>query len=293
MKTVGLVVASLVGLILVMVAFGSWFTVDQGERGVVLRNGAFVRVADPGLGFKTPFIEDVIDLSVRTHKRVYDKMASYSKDIQLATIRIAVNSKLDPSRVREIYEQFGKNYEERILDPAVNGESKIVFGQFTAKEAIEQRGKLQAETEKAIRDALEGSGILIDSVQIENIDFSTEFEKSIEARMQAEVEVARLKQNLEREKVQADIARTQANGRSDAVRAEAQAKADATLMQAKAEAEGIRLRGDASALAIQARTNALKNQGADIIELTKAERWNGALPTTMLPNSVTPLLPIK
>jgi regulator of protease activity HflC (stomatin/prohibitin superfamily) len=33
------------------VAFGSWYTVDQTERGVLLRNGAIIGVAQPGLGF--------------------------------------------------------------------------------------------------------------------------------------------------------------------------------------------------------------------------------------------------
>jgi fumarate reductase flavoprotein subunit len=54
--------------------------------------------------------------------------------------------------------------------------------------------------------------------------------------------VQRLRQNLEREKVQADIVVTQARAKADAVRAAAQAEADA-----------IRLRGDAEAAAIKAR----------------------------------------
>jgi len=268
-------------VVLVLIATGSWFTVDQGERGVVLRNGAFVRVAEPGLGFKIPVLETVIDVSVRTHKRVYKNLGSYSKDIQLAALEIAVNSRVDTSRVGEVYERFGSDYDARILDPAVQGESKIVFGKFNAKEAIESRSKLALETEKAIREAIKGTGLLIDSIQIENIDFSKEFERSIEARMQAEVEVAKLQQNLEREKVQADIARTQAQGRADALRAEAQARADATKLQ-----------GDAEAAAIRARADALK-QNVNLVELIKAEKWNGVLPTTMLPGSATPFINIK
>ena len=138
------------GLVLVLLllgASGSWFTVDQGERGVVLRNGAFVRVAEPGLGFKIPILESVVDISVRTHKRTYKGLASYSKDIQLATLRIAVNSRVDTASVREVYERFGRVYNARILDPAVQGESKIVFGRFNAKEAIESRSRLALETE--------------------------------------------------------------------------------------------------------------------------------------------------
>ena len=49
-----LVIIAAAGLALVMVALSSWYTVDQGERGVVLRNGAVVSEAEPGLGFKIP-----------------------------------------------------------------------------------------------------------------------------------------------------------------------------------------------------------------------------------------------
>ena len=48
---IGVVVALIVVLI---IAGGSWYTVDQTERGVLLRNGAVIGTAQPGLGFKVP-----------------------------------------------------------------------------------------------------------------------------------------------------------------------------------------------------------------------------------------------
>ena len=65
--------------------------------------------------------------------------------------------------------------------------------------------------------------IIIESVQLENIEFSANYLHSIEQRMLAEVEVQKLQQNAEREKVQAQITVTQANAKANAVRAEAQA----------------------------------------------------------------------
>lgn len=107
------------------------------------------------------------------------------------------------------------------------------------------------------------------------------YEKSVEDRMRAEVEVQTQKQNLEKERVNAQIAVTQA-----------QAEADSQLARAKAQAESIRITGEAEASAIKSRAEALaKNQ--DLIELTKAEKWNGELPTTMLPNSTLPFFDVK
>lgn len=281
-KIVGGVVAAVLLVLALFGLLGSWFLVDQGERGIVLRNGAFIRVAEPGLGFKAPIVDAVVDLSVRTEKHVYDKLMSYSRDIQTADIRVAVNYRLDVSAVRQIYENYGSRMAaiDRVLTPRVQDEIKVVFGRFNAKTAIEERGRLGIEMEAALRDSLKGSGIILESVQLENIDFSDAFDKSIEERMKAEVEVARLEQNLKREVVQADIVRTQANGQADAIRA-----------KAKAEADAITLRGNAEAIAIRARAEALRSDPL-LVELVKAEKWNGQLPTTMIPGGTTPLLAI-
>jgi len=277
------VALGLIALLAIFGLLGSWFLVNQGERAVVLRNGAYVRVAEPGLGFKVPIIDSVVDLSVRTEKKVYEKMTSYSRDIQLAEIRVAVNYRLDVSRVKDVYENYGGQQAavDRILTPRGLDNVKVVFGRFNAKTAIEERGRLGNEMEQEIRNNTKDTGLLIESVQLEEIDFSKAFEQSIEDRMKAEVEVAKLQQNLAREKVQADIVRTQA-----------QAQADRVLMQAKADAEAIRLKGDAEASAIKARAHALQ-ANASLIELVKAEKWNGTLPTTMLPNGAVPMLSLS
>lgn len=54
------VITAVLFVLILFLAFGSWFQVDQGERGVVLRNGKLVRVSEPGLDFKTPFIDSVM-----------------------------------------------------------------------------------------------------------------------------------------------------------------------------------------------------------------------------------------
>jgi regulator of protease activity HflC (stomatin/prohibitin superfamily) len=122
--------------------------------------------------------------------------------------------------------------------------------------------------------------LVIESVQLENIEFSHAYLQSIEQRMLAEVEVQKLQQNAEREKVQAQITVTQANARANSVRAEAQASADA-----------IKLKGDAEASAIRARAEAL-GQNPGLVSLVQAERWDGKLPSTMVPGSALPMLSV-
>ena len=275
----GAVVAGLIGL---TVLGGSWYTVDQGERGVILRNGAITGTADPGLGFKMPIIDKVVDIDVRTRANLYENVMAYSRDQQTAGLNVSVNYRVPVDQVLNVYENYGsvENLRSRILDRKVFDEVKNVFGQFNAVTAIQERSRLVADVQMAIQNAVRGP-IIIESVQIENIDFSDAYENSIEQRMLAEVEVQKIQQNAEREKVQAEIKVIQA-----------QADADARVAQATAEAQAITLTGNAEAEAINARGAALRDNPT-LIELVSAERWNGVLPTTMVPGSAVPFVNVK
>ena len=120
-KPRSLAVAIGTGLLFVLIlflAFGSWFQVDQGERGVVLRNGKLVRVAEPGLDFKTPFIDNVSVVSVRDHTFVFENLEAYSYDQQPATLRVSVTYRVPAERVAELYSEYGtiNNLQGRVLE---------------------------------------------------------------------------------------------------------------------------------------------------------------------------------
>lgn len=92
------------------------------------------------------------------------------------------------------------------------------------------------------------------------------------------IAVQQQQQLLAQEKIKAEIAVTQATGRANSVIAEAKANADRTV-----------LLGNAEATAIRARAEAL-GTNPNLIALTQAEKWNGVLPTTMVPGSSVPFL---
>jgi regulator of protease activity HflC (stomatin/prohibitin superfamily) len=262
--------------------WGSWYTIDQGERGVILRNGAVVGTAEPGLGFKVPFIDSVRRISVQSRVREYEAVAAYSKDQQTAVMRLSVSYTLPAGQVEAIYSEFGgeDGIVARLLDRQVSKSLEEVFGRFNAVTAVQDRARLGIEVQKAIQSAVVGP-IQISGVQIENIDFSDAYERSIEDRMLAEVEVQKVQQNAEKEKVQAEIAVIQG-----------QAKADVLVATAEANAKATRLAGEAEADAIRARAKALADNPA-LIALVQAEKWNGQLPTTMIPGASIPFLGVK
>ena len=276
------VLAAIVGVLLLSIVFGSWYTVDQGERGVKLRYGAIVGIAEPGLNFKVPFVDTVEQVSVQNQTILYDRVESYSKDQQPATLRVSVSYRVPESRVEELYSQYGtiEKMVDRLVSRKLPDEVKNVFGRYTAISAIQDRTKLGIDINETLKKSVVGP-VTIDSVQVEDVTFSDAYEQSIEKRMMAEVEIQTKRQNLETERINAEITVTQAK-----------AQADSALAKAQAEAEAIRVRGVAEGDAIKARGEALK-QNAILISLTQAEKWNGVLPTTMVPGNAVPFLNLK
>ena len=282
-RGVTLAVTLLIALVGLSFVFGTWYTVNQGERGVIVRNGAVVGTAEPGLGFKIPWIDNVVDVNVQTNVREYDKMSVYSRDQQPAIIRVSINYRIPADRAAEVYGEYGgqEGIVTRLLDRQAFEKIKNVFGRYNAINAIQERTRLNADITEIVRSGIGDAPIVIETVQLENIDFSDAYESAIEARMTAEVGVEKEKQGLAREKVSAEIAVTQAQAQADSKLAVARSNAEATRLQGLAEADAIKARGDAL------------RENPGIPALIQAEKWNGQLPQTMVPGSAVPFISVK
>jgi regulator of protease activity HflC (stomatin/prohibitin superfamily) len=288
----GLIALVVIGLA-VFGLLGSWYTIDQGDRGVLLTNGALSSVVDPGLHFKLPWFQRVEKISLRQQVIKWGcenqndcsglpAMQAYSRDQQPADMRVTVNFHVPAAEVSNVYTNYGsiEALADRVIARKAPQEIKTVFGQYDAVSVIQNRAKFNKDVADAIAKVTDGP-VTIDSVQVENIDFSDAYEQAVEARMTAQVEVQKQEQNLQQEKIKADIAVTQAKGRADSVKAEAEASAYKT-----------RIEGEATAEAIKARAAALANNPL-LVELTKAEKWDGQLPTSMIPGSTVPFLELS
>ena len=87
-RGLGFVIGVLVlaGLILLS-ALLSVYTIPAGSVGVVTRWQAVDRVVQPGIGFKWPIAEAIVQMDVRTQKDQVDSTAA-SKDLQQVTSTI-------------------------------------------------------------------------------------------------------------------------------------------------------------------------------------------------------------
>jgi len=265
-----------VGAIVVAVLFllfginGTWYTVNQGDRAVLLRWGQAVGIEGPGLHFKLPFIEDVVKMSVREQKEEF-KTEAYSQDQQPATVQVSVNYRLPEGSVMDVYSRYGVDYPSILIDTQLPQRLKEVFGIFSAQNMIQDRTKLGLEVQRSLERALDNRGIQIVSVQVEDVSFSDVYETAVENRMKSIVL-----------QYQAEAEKQKRITNADAAAYEVKAAADA-------QAHAIEVQGNAQAEAIKARAAALQSN-PNLVSLTAAEKWNGVLPTTMVPGSTVPFV---
>ena len=234
------------------------YTVDAGERGIVLTWGAVSKVVDDGLHVKIPYMQTVRIVDVRTRKAHAPAQAA-SSDMQRVGTEVALNYHLDPTRLEEIYSKTGLETEATLIDPRIQEVVKAVVAKYQADKLLAQREMVKAEIEHSLKISLAPYHVLVEAVQITDFKFSEQYDAAIEAKQTAEQNAQKAKNDLERIKVEAEQ----------------------KIATAKAEAEAIRIQSEA-----------IKAQGGEgYVQLKAIEKWDGKLPTYQGSGPV-PFLPI-
>lgn len=209
------------GLILFLI-LNPFVIVGAGERGVVMNFGAVQDyVFDEGLHLRIPIVQKVVIMDVKVHKSQTDAEAA-SKDLQDTHSTIAVNYHILPEKANWVYQNIGKEYKERIIDPAVQEVVKAVTARYTAVELITQREKVRAEIMDLLKKRLIAYNIVVDDFSIVNFKFSQQFTQAIEAKQTAEQLALKAQRDLERIKIEAEQKITQAKAEAEALRLQKQ-----------------------------------------------------------------------
>ncbi len=228
-------------IIIASLVLGSFTTIPAGHRGVVIRfSAATGRILDEGLQTKLPFLDSVVEMSVRTQKYEADSSA-VTNDLQDVSTTIALNWHLNPGMTAEVNKTLGLQFIDRIAAPAIQETIKQVTSKFNAEDLILRRDEVKNAIAESLSIRLAERGIITETLSITNFQFSATFTAAIEAKVAAEQAVLEAQNTLERVKVEAQQREEQAKG-----------EANARIAQAEGEAEYIRLVTDAQVAANEA-----------------------------------------
>ena len=240
-----------------LVAASSVKIVDAGTRGVLLHWSAVDLTQPPleeGLHFVTPFADDVINIEVRTLK--YEKSTtSASRDLQTVRTTVTVNYHPEKEMIHYLYKNLGLDYENRVIQPAIEETVKQVTANYNAEELITKRPLVKADIQDEITDRLNEFNLATEVISITDFEFSLLFSQAIESKVEAEQKAFKAENDLLRIQVEAQQQEAQAFG-----------IANANIAEAEGEAKAIRIINQALA------------ENPNYLEWFKTRAWDGKLP---------------
>ena len=280
------------GLLLVIVFFMSYFTVQQYERGVVKTWGKVAYVADPGIGFKVPLVQSVTYLRTDVlSMQPGKKVNTYTADNQEIDVLFTVFYRLPPDKVAYIYEN-AQDYAARLLNIAED-RLKAEMGKVKLEHFAENRGPTRDRVKAIIKhEALVMLGVEITDFQLTDVDYTKAFRNAVEAASVQKAGVETREWERQQAEKSALTKKINAEGEANAAREAAKGQADSIEFVAKAEARAIQIKGEAQAAAMRAQALALA-QNPVLVEMKKAEQWNGALPTAIYAGAPIPFMQAK
>lgn len=210
------VILWIVLIILVIIVLAGTTIVPTGHIGVVtLYSKVQDKYLDAGFHFIKPFVEEVHDVDIRTQK--YEGTVEGSaKDLQIVNITMSINYQLKPEKVSDLYAKIGQDYGNIMLNPALQSSLKASIANFTAEEMVTKRAEVSNRITEELNIRLD-EYFLITAVNLENIGFTEEYNKAIEAKTTNE-------QKAQAEKAQLEIIKVQNEQKINTAEAEAKVR---------------------------------------------------------------------
>jgi len=227
---VGGVVAALI-IVALIVAYGSLFTVYQTRQALVVRLGQPVRVVtEPGLHFKVPLIDSVINID----KRILDLENPAQEVIASDQKRLVVDA-FARYRIKDVlkfYQAVGSvDRANSQLSILLNSALRRVLGEATLTHVVrDERSQLMARVRDQLDTEAQPFGISIVDVRIRRADLPEQNSQAVYERMKTE---------RQRE---AQEFRSQGLQRAQEIRAKADR--DVTVLLADAQSKGEQVRGE-------------------------------------------------
>lgn len=229
---VALVASSLLALLIP----SSFHQVEAGEVAVVKTLGKVNGIRMPGTYFDFYLFNDYIYFDT-TIQKLEIRTSSYSSDAQTMDIEMTVQYKIDPTKAENILTEYiSLDSLSQRIEKVADDNAKSILSKYTAMKIIETRASISPEVQEAVKLAIdEKYYATVTAVNLTNIDFTDEFEKSVEdkviAEQQKEAAITKAEQELEVAKLTAQAKIVEAEGNAESQKIIARASAEAMALK--------------------------------------------------------------
>ncbi|HEB86584.1 MAG TPA: SPFH/Band 7/PHB domain protein [Gammaproteobacteria bacterium] len=232
------IVLTLLGVVFITMIMGVSI-VPQGKKYVVQRLGKYHKTLNPGLNIIIPYIDN-ISFRIVTKDIVLNipSQEVITKDNAVITTNaVAYINVVDPQKA-----VYGVEDYVLALATLVQTSLRSIIGEMKLDEALSSRDMIKSKLKGAISDDIADWGVVVKTVEIQDINPSLTMQKAMEEQAAAER--------------QRRASVTTAEGQKQATILEAEGKLEAS----RKEAEATILLAEASANAITKVNNSIKNE---------------------------------
>src|ERR1051325_5431812 len=229
------IAAVFVLIVVLVIGYGTVFTVNQTEQALLIRLGAPVGapITEPGLHFKAPFIDTVISID----KRILD-LENPSQEVIASDQKRLVVDAFARYRIKNalrFYQSVGSIQAANIqLTTLLNAALRRVLGEVTFITVVrDERETLMARIREQLDKEADGYGIQVADVRIRRADLPEQNSQAVYQRMQTE-----------RQREAAEF-RAQGGQKAQEIRSKADREATVIIAEANSQAEQTRGVGDA------------------------------------------------
>jgi prohibitin 1 len=203
--------------VLLLSMLSSCAVINQGEVGVMRRWGKLDdQPVAPGLVFFEPVSTQVLRVPVRLTTVTVD-FTLPSKEGLNVDAQISILYRVEAEKAPQVLGMIGENYEEELVVAVFRSAAADVSAHFFARDLYSaERGRIEKEIKKLMTEVLMGRGFVIESVLMKSIVLPAGLAKAIETKLSAEQDAERMQFTIQREKLEADRKRIEAEGQRDA-----------------------------------------------------------------------------
>lgn len=205
--------------------------IDAGEIGVQVEFGKVkTHLLSQGWNTKSIF-SDVVVYSIRLQEYTMsatsgegevngnDTVTARTMDNSNVMIDASMWYNVDPESAQDLYKKVAKSQDEirnKFIRPAIRTAMRDVAATFPLEGLIKERDKYGKNVLIAMKETMEGKGIVIDRILIRSIDPPKRIDEAIEAKLRSEQELQQKEFELEKTIKDAEIRREAAKGIADA-----------------------------------------------------------------------------
>lgn len=220
---------TIIAVAAIAMIFTSCATINPGEVGIKVNRGVMDKTVHTSGRVRVGPNTRLIKVPIRTVNREV-KLNLPSKEGLNVSAEISILYHIEQNQVPTIIEEIGRDYENVVILSVFRSASADICAQFYAKDMHSgKRSEIETEIMQHMDSLLNDRGFVVEAVLLKSISLPPGLYTAIEDKLEAEQEAQRMEFVLQKEQLEAERKKIEAEGTAEAQKILAEGLNDYTI----------------------------------------------------------------